>query len=257
MPIRSSFLKAFDTFGIVIAFLVVWAWLYGLQARNWYRARGLKKSHPAVSLIPLPLPATSAPGAKGMTLAEFGYQLDVPWSRIEGHNSGPKTAVYLFPGGRGLSFWNPAGITSTLEMMKQAVERTNRSFTDFLGAQTEYDLLGAELRVTPEQMSPFMQKNEAFRRGMLLDMKRVELLRSPSAMYSFHLNRLRGFQLGDPAKDRIIEIRSFDADDREFRLLFAVESGSNVRLEQTEISGVIASLRAAGSSPAKPAFGAP
>jgi hypothetical protein len=248
----SRFLKAFDAFGIVIAILLVLAWMYGLQVRNWYRARNLKKTHPVVSLVPRPLPDTSTTREKGATLTEFGYQLDVPWASVEGHRTGPMMAIYLFSGGRGLSFWNPAGITSTVQMMKEAVERTHRRFTDFLGAQTEYDLLGSELKITPEQMSPFMQKNEAFRRGMLLDLKRVELLRSPSAMYSFEMNGLRGFQLGDPAKDRIIEIRSFDAADREFRFLFAVESGSNVKLDQTEINEVTGSVRSEASPQRKP-----
>jgi len=243
MQNRSKFLKAFDAFGFLTAVLVVVTWMYGLQARNWYRARGMKRSHPAVSLVPRPLSNTTVNGDKAMTLTAFGYRMDVPWARLEAREDTTAVAVYLFTGGVGLRFWNPAKTTGAVEMMKQAAQRAHRRFADFLGARTEYDFLEAELKTTPEQISPFMGKAEAFRQGLLLNMKLFELEREPYAIYSIALGNLKGFQIGDPAKDRLVELRTFDSGEREFRLLFAVERGSNVRLEQSEINGVLNSLR--------------
>jgi hypothetical protein len=251
MKHRSSFLKAFDVLGIVLAASVVLAWMYGLQVRNWYRARELKKTRPAVSLVPRPLADTRVANGKGITLAAFGYQMDAPWSDLQGHQDTSAVAVFLFTGGVGLRFWNPATTSGAVALMREAVEQAKRNFSGFLGARTEYEFLNAELNATPKQFSPFMNKNEAFREGLLLNMKWLEVAREPSAMYSLALNGLRGFQLGDPSIDRIVEIRSFDDDEREFRFLFAVERGSNVKIEQGEINKVIQSLRpVAASDPA-------
>jgi hypothetical protein len=210
-------------------------------------ARDLKRSNPAVSLIPRPLADTSVPSDKTAKLAEFGYELAAPWTQVEGHKTGTAIAVYVFSGGRGLSFWNPETITSTVETVREAVERGHRRFTGFLGARNDYELLDSELNVTPDQMSPLMSKSESFRRAMLLDMKRIELQREPSSLYSFTVNGMRGFQMGDPARDRLVEIRAFNTSRREFRFLFAVERGSNVKLEQSEINEVLQSLRPAAA----------
>jgi hypothetical protein len=245
MQKRSKFLQAFDIFGMATAVLLVLTWMYGLQARNWYRARELKKSRPAVSLVPQPLPDTSVAREKGITLAAFGYRMDVPWVRMEEHESTAAVSVYLFTGGVGLRFWNPAKISGTVEMMKEAVEGAHRRFTDFLGARTEYEFLDAELKATPEQISPFMKKSDAFRDGLLLNLKWIELEREPAAIYTLALNGLRGFQLGDPGRDRVVEVQSFDASEREFRFLFAVEPGSNVKLDQGEINEVVESVQLA------------
>lgn len=175
--------------------------------------------------------------------------MDVPWPAI-GTRRGEATTAYLFAGGRGLTWWNPEKLKNTLQLMRDAVEQTNRPFHDFFGARTEYDLLSLEFDTTPDQLSPFISKSEAFRRGMLLDLKGVELLRAPAAIYSFHANALRGFQLGDPAKDRRIEVRAFDAKDREVRLMLGADPHSNVMLDQSEISGMLVSLRDAPASDA-------
>lgn len=247
MQNRSRFLKAFDIFGLITAALVIVTWMYGLQLRNWYRAREVKKAHPSLSLVPRPLPGGAATNERQTTLTEFGYQMDVPWLAV-GTRRGDATTAYLFAGGRGLTWWNPEKLKNTLQLMREAVEQNNRPFHDFFGARTEYDLLNSEFNTTPDQLSPFMPKSEAFRRGMLLDLKGVELLRGPAAIYSFHDHALRGFQLGDPAKDRRIEIRAFDANDREVRLMLGADPHSNVRLDQSEISGLVRNLRLAPSS---------
>ena len=253
MSNRSRFLKAFDILGIAIALCVILAWMYGLQVRNWRRARDMKRSNPALSLIPRPLADNSVPSDKPAKLTAFGYELSAPWTQVEGHKTGTAVSVYIFSGGRGLSFWNPEAITSTVETVREAVERGNRPFTDFLGAKNDYELVNAELNVTPEQMSPTMSKADSFRRAMLLDMKRVELQREPSALYSFAVNGMRGFQIGAPARDRLVEIRAFDTSSHEFRFLFAVERGSNVKLDQAEINEVLQSVRpAAASEPGAP-----
>lgn len=247
MQSRSRFLKAFDLFGLFIAVLVALTWMYGLQFRNWYRAREEKKTHPSLSLIPRPLPGGGETNEKQTTLTEFGYQIDVPWPTV-GTRRLETTTAYLFAGGRGLTWWNPEKLKSTLQLMRNAVEQTNRPFHDFLGARTEYDLLRSEFNTTPDQLSPFLSKSEAYRRGMLLDLKGVELLRGPAAIYSFQSNELRGFQLGDPAKDRRIEIRAFDTNDREVWLMLGADPHSNVTLDQSEISGLERSLRLARGS---------
>jgi hypothetical protein len=88
-----------------------------------------------------------------------------------------------------------------------------------------------------------MWKSDAARQGMLLDFKAVELLRHPSVIYFFNANGLRGFQLGDPAKDSPVEVRGFDEMDHEFRFMFSTQRGSNKKLNQPDINEVIGSLR--------------
>ena len=246
MHSKSRLLRALDAFGAVTALLLVATWLYGLQLRNWMRARQLQKSHPALALVPHPLGDTSITGDQGMTLAEFGYRFEVPWTQIQSHEAAPLTALYRFPGGFGLAVWNAAELTTTIKMMRDAAERSKHPFTNFLGARTDYELLNSELKVTPGQLSPFMPRQEAYRRSVLLSLKQMELPGEATAdLYSFTWNGWRGFQLGNPERNRVVEVRCFDSHDRELRFFFAVERGSNTSISQADINKVVQSLRPA------------
>ena len=250
MQSKARLLRALDALGAVTALLLVATWLYGLQVRNWMRARQLQKSHPALGLVPHPLRDTSISRDKGMTLAEFGYQFDVPWTQIESHKAAGITAAYLFQGGFGLTVWNATELTTTIKMMRDAAERSNHPFTSFLGARTEYELLNSELNVTPGQLSPFMPKQEAFRRSMLLSLKQIELpSESTAGISSFALHAWRGFQLGDPERNGLVDVRCFDANDHELRFFLAVERGSNTHISQPDVNRIVQSLRPAEKSP--------
>jgi hypothetical protein len=246
MHSKSRLLRALDAFGAVTALLLVATWLYGLQLRNWMRARQLQKSHPALALVPHPLRDTSIASDPGITLAEFGYRFDVPWTQIQAHETAAVTALYRFPGGFGLTVWNATELTTTIKMMREAAARNKHPFTNFLGARTEYELLNSELQATPGQLSPFMPRLEAYRRSMLLSLKQMDLPGEATAdLYSFAWKGWRGFQLGDPEQNRVVEVRCFDANDREVRFFFAVERGSNTNISQPDINKVVQSLRPA------------
>jgi hypothetical protein len=138
---------------------------------------------------------------------------------------------------------NPDRPSGMIDMMKRATRNSNRPFTNFLGATTAYDLIGAELNATPEQITPFMKKPDSARQSLLLNMKWLDIEAIPSAIYSFSMNTVRGFQLGDPSRDRFVEVKAFDSTDREFNFIFTVDRRSNVRLQQREINRTLQTLR--------------
>ena len=255
MTNRSRLLKAFDVLGVVIALSVVVAWMYGMQMRNWYRARTMRKAMPAVSLVPRPLPDTAPVSDKGMTLTAFGYQFDVPWPALERRETTSGLAIYRFSGGIGVRMLNPDQPHGILDMMKRAADQSNRRFTNFLGAATEYDLIAAELNATPEQITPLMKKVDSARQSLLLNMKSLDMEAIPPALYSFSMNNVKGFQLGDPAEGRFVEVKGFDSSDRELNFFFTVDRRSNVRLQQGEINRVLQTLRPASSAAANAGSG--
>jgi hypothetical protein len=240
---RSRLLRAFDVLGVVIALSVVAAWMYGMQVRNWYRATTMRKAMPAVSLVPRPLPESAAASDKGMTLTAFGYQFEVPWPVLERHEETAGLAIYRFSGGIAVRLLNPDQPHGILDLMKRAAARSNSAATNFLGATSSFELIDAELQATPEQIRPFMKKSDSARESLLLNMKWLDMESIPTAIYSFSMKNVRGFQLGDPAGNRFVEVKSFDSSDRELNFFFTVDRRSNVRLQQGEINRVLQTLR--------------
>jgi len=232
---RKSTLRAIA--GLLIGVVAV-AWLLGPQTYDWYEARQMRKSLPNLSRIPEPLDLRDDSKTPGTKISEFGYEFEVPWAEIPQTRKTEYLSDYVFGGDRAVVLFNPSDrdTSVTYSLAEQQL----------VSALQGYSIMKAALNTTPEQMSPFLSKREATRQLTLLKMKQVFGLEGlSSAFYSFDRGDLRGFQIGDPAKDHNIELDCFDSNGLRIHFVFSSKHGSRPTLEQREINRVINTLRVA------------
>ncbi|HUJ31292.1 MAG TPA: hypothetical protein VLY23_08435 [Candidatus Acidoferrum sp.] len=232
--------------GVVAVLALVLVWFFLIPVLNWRKAQQMGKSNPRLLLVPQPLRDQTVSRVPGTKLAEFGYEFEVPWPEPETAIRKEWLADYLFPGGRGLVFENPAEQHGLIAAMKEATAGTQAKAVSLLGARSEYDLLNAELNITPDQVSPLFWTKGGKYGGTLLNLKAA--LCSPPAypwfgVFSFQSNGLRGFQFGDPSRDHLVSLDFFDADDREFRFFLSMRKDSSMRFAQPELNRIIQTIR--------------
>lgn len=219
---------------IFVAVMGALAWLTGTQIHNWYEARQMAKSAPYLTLVPQPLPDITPSPVPGTTLTAFGYEFQVPWPSPVKSHIGDSYAWYLFRDGHGFVFWNSDRMNSHETLSSPAIGR-------FFAVMNSYPVLKKELYVTPDQISLFLWKRESARRILLLNLKSIiPHTHRISAFYTFERQGLRGFQIGDPIRDDMIELICFDSGDHRLDIYFSRKH--NPTLTQPEINRVIQTL---------------
>ena len=241
--------------GVIADLALVSAWFFLIPVLNWRKAQQMGKSNPRLFLVPQPLRDQTVSGVTGTKLEEFGYQFEVPWPEPETEIRKKWLADYLFPGGRGMVFENPAEQHGLIATMREATAGTQAKAISFLGARSEYDLLSAELNITPDDVSPLFWTKGAKYGAALLNLKGLFWSSSAypwSGVFSLQSNGFRGFQFGDPSRDDLISLDFFDASDHEFKFFMFVRKNSSVRFAQPELNRIVQTLRpiAPASSPA-------
>jgi hypothetical protein len=109
--------------------------------------------------------------------------------------------------------------------------------------QSDYDIERAALNATPNQLSLVMPWSKEVYAANLLLIKSVYVLRPGNALYSFEFGLLRGFQHGDPVRDKSLRIEAYDAADHKFTFVFFSKSGPNGGLKQADIDRVLTTFR--------------
>lgn len=117
----------------------------------------------------------------------------------------------------------------------------------------KYEFLESVLMSTPDQYSILQSSKEMVRLFVLLSLK-GSLLHGPAgsgmAVYSFSTEHIRGFQLGDPAKARLVRVIGFDRNDKEFEFVVEAE-GDFPPLSQAELNQILQTTRLADAGAAK------
>jgi hypothetical protein len=228
-------------FCITIIFAGVVAWEFEYQIVVWHFAKQLRSSHPHIYLVPQPLPPVAPSNARATTLTHYGYEFEAPWADMEIARDIPLLVNFEAPGGQILVLWQPERSPVTTEI-RIAARNQKLNYEKVLGSeglQSDYSLLKAEMEVTPDQISPFMNKNDAVRRMVFLTMKAIVINEKMSAIYSFNSNGLHGFQFGDPATDELIQVQAYDSNDLLIKLWFAMKDHSSGKIPQSEINRVM------------------
>jgi hypothetical protein len=243
---------------ISFIFAGVMVWGFGYQIWAWHYAKRLRASHPHIDLVPQPLSAVAPSNAPGATLTHYGYEFEVPWLNPEIVRDIPLIVNYEAPSGQILVFWHPERSPVTAEI-RNAARAEKLNYDKVLGKevlQSDYSLLKAEMEVTPNQILPFMSKNDVVRRMIFLTMKTTIIAKKISAIYSFNLNDLRGFQFGNPMTDELIQVQAYDSDDLLIRFFFAMKDRSSGKIPQAEINRVLETFhRTAKSEEQRPRAG--
>jgi hypothetical protein len=241
--------KSSATSAIVLAIIVIgvaiYSAAYGLQTLTWYEARHWTHENPFLAEVPQPLPATAAAPAKGALIKAFNYQFMAPWTGKTTHAPSLTVDVIRFDSGQAIVFYDPETLLDTIRQMKSSSPLQYQKFAAVFAdrpIESNYGLYEAVYGVAPSQLSPILSSREAMRMNELLIWKLQFGIDLRGGLSSFTWGTNRGFQFGDPAKGPVA-LRVFSERDQQFRFIFTVAPGSNARITQDDIAGIVGSFK--------------
>jgi hypothetical protein len=199
-----------------------------------------------LSVVPIPLSNTSISQQKGTSENFFGYQFEVPWQGGEQKQQDSVALVFSQSNQEALLFFDPGGDRGFIRMLKQTPGLQVGYLNPVYGrenVQSDYEFERAALKTIPSQLLLFLPWSKEVYAANLLRMKEAFLLGPQDRLYSFEFGQLRGFQHGDPVRDKNVEVEAYDAGDRKFKLIFSSKSGPNGGLTQPDINRVLQTLR--------------
>ncbi len=233
---------------LVVVFLVAgFSVKFGLQTLTWIEAKLWTSENPWLATVPQPLQAPTAP-AKGSVLKAFDYEFDSPWPGNPKAVGSLTATQFRHDTGQVIVFFDPASSVDTVGAMKTSNPVDYQKFvTVFAGhpINSNYELYQAVYSASPAQLSPLMDTREALRMNALLLWKLSFGFDLPAdgQFYSFDWGKVRGFQFGDPAKQRPIAVRVFDDRDRQYRFILTTAAGSTGKITQDDIDTIVQTVK--------------
>lgn len=233
---------------LVLVFLVAgFSVKFGLQTLTWIEAKLWASDDPWLATVPQARPAPSAP-AKGSVLKAFDYEFDSPWPGSPKAVGTLTATQFRYDSGEVVVFFDPASSVDTVGAMKTSNPVDYQKFVNVFAGHpinSNYELYQAVYSSSPALLSPLMDAREALRMNALLVWKLSFGFDLPAdgQFYSFDWGKVRGFQFGDPAKQRPVAVRVFDDRDRQYRFILAVAAGSAGKITQDHIDTIIQTVR--------------
>jgi hypothetical protein len=239
-------------FAILIGLALSYAVVFGKPTSIVWRMRKEAAENPRLSIVPVPLPNTSISQESGATVEFFGYDFEVPWQDAGSKQEGAIAMVSSKSNRAGVIFFDPASESGIVKLMKETPGGRPEYLYPLYGkqnAKSEYDLAHATLNSSPSQLSLIFPWSKEVYAANLLLMKEVYTLGPGAALYSFQFGHFRGFQQGNPERDKRVEVQAYDAEDRKFRLVFSSDVNPKGVLKQTDINRVLQTLHPAPGKP--------
>jgi hypothetical protein len=233
---------------VVIALGLSYAIIFAKPTNIVWTMKKEAAKNPRLSMVPVPLLGASISQEKGTTEKFFGYQFEVPWQGGEQKQRDSIAFVFSQSNREAVSFFDPRGDRGFIRMMKETPGLQVGHLNPVYGrgnVQSDYEFVRAALNTTPSQLSLFMPWSKEVYAANLLRIKEAFLLGPQDGLYSFEFGQLRGFQQGDPVRDKNVEVEVYDADDHKFKLIFSSKSGPNGGMTQPDINRVLQTLHPA------------
>lgn len=233
---------------LVVVFLVAgFSIKFGLQTLTWIEAKLWASESPWLATVPQALPAPTAP-AKGSVLRAYDYEFNSPWSGNPKPVGSLTTTQFRYDAGQVIVFFDPESQVDTVRAMKTANPTEYQKFATVFAdnpINSNYELYQAVYGSSPAQLSPLKDVREALRLNALLLWKLSFGfdLQAERQFYSFEWGKVRGFQFGDPAKQRPVALRVFDDRDRQYRFILNVAAGSTANITQDDINTIVQTVQ--------------
>jgi hypothetical protein len=227
---------------VVLGFYVV---AFGLQTLVYVEAHRWALSSPYLKAVPQPLPTTIATAVQERNLEFYGIGFEAPWKGPAKKTEGDARAEIDFPSGPIIIFFNPASEGDLVGRIRGGDPHVYSSYEAIFGTgffADNYSLYSAVYSAAPNEVWPFTSRSKAIRINTLL-MWKLQYGTNGSDIYSVQTNNMRGFQLGDPSKDRSVMEHLFDDQGGQLRILFASKSGQPGTIPQADINCVLYSLK--------------
>jgi hypothetical protein len=236
---------------VLIALVLTYALIFGKPTRIVWAMKKEAASNPRLSVVPIPLSDTSISQQEGTLKNFFGYQFEVPWRTGEQKQRDSIAFVFSQSSQEAVTFFDPTGQQGFIRMMKETPGLRVGYLNPLYGrenVQSDYEFARAALNASPSQLSLFLPWSKEVYAANLLRMKEAFLVQPQIGLYSFEIGQLRGFQHGDPVRDKNVEVEAYDADDRKFKFIFSSKSGPNGGMTQPDINRILQTLRPAPAS---------
>lgn len=233
----------------IAAAVVAYVWAFGPQTMLTLMARYKYREIPVAGKTPIALPDLSVSSVAHKTVTYFGYEFELPWDDVDEQKS--RTAetvqVHVTAFHSGNAFW--FSTFPARDFVKNVVEKTEltpEQFRQVYGNEAfESDLgfMRKMLRITPQDMNPFMAKRQAAASTTLLLVKAMSVPEGDSGIFLIRTTDLQGFQFGNP-QGRPSRIREdLYGDDGGFEFIFFQSRGIAPSVSQGDINRILQSVR--------------
>ena len=219
---------------------------FGLQTLVCEEVHRWAFSAPYLKAVPQPLPTTIASPVQQRDIQFYATDFAAPWKGTPKKTEGDALSEADFPSGPVVIVFNPSGEPDIVGRIRggdpQTVNRYQSIFgTDFF--RDNYSLYEAVYSAAPNDVWPFTPRSKAIRINTLLIWKLRFGMNGARTIYSIQTENMRGFQLGDPSRDKAIVVQLFDDQGGQYKMLFASKSGQPGTIPQADINCVIYSFK--------------
>lgn len=244
---------AFLRVSFLVILLIILLNLLGPPIGFFISSRAIGHRAPEVKVSPKALMNFSA-AEPIATFSENGYQFQIPWTlskRIQKSAGGP--VGLEFREGQSIILFTPPN-TGFLTEAAQDKSTHMDSMPLVMGElmnRSPYEQYRAVLTTTPSSVHPFGPRKDAVRDLMLLVFKAI----APGSgldtgVFSFDLPDKRGFQTGDPAKSKYVQLEIFGRNDDYWVEIVCRTPRNGPTLTQPELNLIITSLHPLPKPPA-------
>jgi hypothetical protein len=231
--------------GIVVVIGGVYLWFFGVQTGSTLTVRYQYRNLPDVAKTPVPLPDLSISSVAHKTVSYFGYEFELPWDDVDEARAKTVGTIHVVAFHSGNAFWFSIfppkdfvnEVTKTANLDPQVLKRIYGE--DSL--ESDYAFQKKMLALTPSDITPFISKNQAISRQMLLLIKAVSMPKASSGIFSIQTRDFKGFQFENPeAHPSRVTIALF-SNDGGIEVMF-MQKGGAPAISQSEINRVIQSI---------------
>jgi len=204
------------------------------------------RSDSGLWIVPKPLGDVSIERTPGQTFAFYGYQFEVPWTDVKREKHLQSMELVYFSNGFVLMLRDPAQCVNQLKLLTRTGTEDEAGLKKLIGEEatrSNYALCSKILNLTPRDLHLSLSRQKMVSSSVLLMLKPMWTGTLRGGLYSFQTEWLRGFQQGDPTRDRTVTIDAFDAQDHEIELSVGRAQGASQNVTQSELNRIIYSLR--------------
>ena len=233
---------------LILVFLVAgFGVKFGLQTLSWIEAKLWASEDPWLATVPQPLPAPAA-APKGPQLKASDYEFNSPWPGNPKPVGLLTATQFRYDTGQVIVFFDPESQIDTVRAMKTSNPTEYQKFATVFADKpinSNYELYQDVYSAAPAQLSPLMDTRDALRSNALLLWKLSFGFDLPAdgQFYSFDWGKIRGFQFGDPAKQRPIALRAFDERDHQYRFILTVAVGASGKITQDDVDTILQTVQ--------------
>jgi hypothetical protein len=212
------------------------------------------RAKPELWMVPRPLADVSIEQTAGKTFTFYGYQFEVPWTEVKREEHLESIELLYFSNGFALMLHNPAQSVNQLRVLTSEGTENEAVLKRIFGEEathSNYALRSKILNLTPHDLQLSLSRQKMVSSSILLMLKPMWTGNLQGGLYSFQTEWLRGFQQGDPTRDKTVAIDAFDAHDHEIAFSIGRATDARQDLTQSELNRIIYSLHPIPASQAE------